>query len=101
VDSPGIYTDAQTEGWKRVTEGVHAAGSRIFLQLWHTGRASHSSFLGGEPPVAPSAIAIQGEGVHTPTGKQPHETPAPWVRRSCPASSPTTRPPRGGRGRPA
>ncbi|MEO0652711.1 MAG: alkene reductase [Planctomycetota bacterium] len=75
VDSPGVYTDAQAEGWKQVTDGVHAAGSPIFLQLWHTGRASNSSFLGGELPVAPSAIAIQGEGVHTADGKQPHETP--------------------------
>ncbi len=75
VDSPGIYTDAMVDGWRGVVDAVHDAGSRIALQLWHCGRASHSSFLGGEPPVAPSAIAIDGEGVHTPTGKQPHETP--------------------------
>lgn len=75
ADSPGIYTDAQAEGWRRVVDSVHAAGGTMVLQLWHTGRASHSSFLGGEPPVAPSAIAIDGEGVHTPEGKQPHEVP--------------------------
>lgn len=75
VDAPGIYTEAQREGWRRVVDTVHAEGGRIFLQLWHTGRASHSSFLGGELPVAPSAIKIEGEGVHTYDGKQPHETP--------------------------
>jgi N-ethylmaleimide reductase len=74
-ESPGIYTDEQAQGWRPVVDAVHAAGSRVFLQLWHCGRAAHSSFLGGELPVAPSAMAIQGEGVHTPTGKQPHETP--------------------------
>jgi len=75
VGSPGIYTDEQAESWKQVTDAVHAKGSRIYLQLWHTGRASHSSFLGGELPVAPSAIKIEGEGAHTAAGKQPHETP--------------------------
>lgn len=75
VDSPGIYTDAMTEGWKPVVEAVHQSGSKIFMQLWHTGRASHSDFHDGQLPVAPSAIAIQGDGVHTPSGKKPHETP--------------------------
>ncbi|MCA9795622.1 MAG: alkene reductase, partial [Candidatus Eremiobacteraeota bacterium] len=77
AETPGIYNDAQVEGWRRVTEAVHQAGSKIFLQLWHTGRAGHSDFLGGELPVAPSAVAIQGEGIHTPEGKKPHETPRP------------------------
>ncbi|MDF1660254.1 MAG: alkene reductase [Planctomycetota bacterium] len=75
VNSPGIYTDAQGEGWKTVTNAVHKAGSKIFLQLWHTGRASHSDFHGGELPVAPSAIKIEGEGLHTPKGKVLHEIP--------------------------
>ncbi len=75
VGSPGIYTDAQGEAWKQVVDAVHAQGSLIYLQLWHTGRASHSSFHGGELPVAPSAIKIEGEGVQTVAGKQPHETP--------------------------
>ncbi len=74
--TPGIYTDAQTEAWKQVIEAVHARESRIFLQMWHCGRASHSSFLpDNELPVAPSAIALEGDGVHTPNGKQPHEVP--------------------------
>lgn len=75
VNSPGIYTDAMVDGWKEVVKQVHAAGSRIFLQLWHMGRASHSSFHGGKLAVAPSAIAIQGDYIHTPIGKQPHEVP--------------------------
>lgn len=75
VNSPGIYEDAHEEGWKLVTDAVHGKGSKVFLQLWHTGRASHSSFLGGELPVAPSAVKLEGEGVHTASGKQPHETP--------------------------
>lgn len=74
-ESPGIYTDAMVEGWKGVVDAVHQADGVIFLQLWHCGRASHSSFHGGQPAVAPSAIAIQGEGIHTPKGKVPYETP--------------------------
>jgi 2,4-dienoyl-CoA reductase-like NADH-dependent reductase (Old Yellow Enzyme family) len=74
-ESPGIYTDEMTEGWKLTTEAVHKKGGVIFLQLWHMGRASHSSFHGGQPAVAPSAIKINGEDIHTPTGKQPNEIP--------------------------
>ena len=56
---PGIYSEAQIAGWKRVVDAVHAKGGLIFLQLWHVGRVSHSSFQpGGALPVAPSAIAI-------------------------------------------
>jgi N-ethylmaleimide reductase len=59
---PGIYTDAQVAGWRRVVDAVHAKGGIIFLQLWHVGRVSHSSFQpGGALPVAPSAIPIPGE----------------------------------------
>ncbi|MDB9518125.1 alkene reductase [Roseofilum reptotaenium CS-1145] len=76
VNSPGIYSDEQTEGWKQVVEAVHAQGGLIFLQFWHCGRASHSSFQeNGQLPVAPSAIKLNGEYVHTPIGKQPYETP--------------------------
>ena len=74
-ESPGIYTDAMTEAWKQVVDAVHHRGGVIFLQLWHMGRASHSSFHGGKPAVAPSAIKINEEYIHTPTGKQPHEAP--------------------------
>ena len=74
-ESPGIYTDEMTEGWKLTTDAVHERAGVIFLQLWHTGRASHSSFHGGKPAVAPSAIKINEPYIHTPTGKQPHEVP--------------------------
>lgn len=75
VNSPGIYTDEMAEGWKAITEAIHARGGTVFLQLWHCGRASHSDFHGGEPMVAPSAIRIEGDGVHTPLGKKDHEIP--------------------------
>ncbi len=74
-ESPGIYTDAMTEGWKPIVNTVHQNGGVIFLQLWHLGRSSHSSFHNGQPAVAPSAIKINGPSIHTPTGKQPHEVP--------------------------
>ena len=59
-DTPGIWSHEQVQGWKLVTQAVHAAGGRIFLQLWHVGRISDPDFLDGELPVAPSAIAAQG-----------------------------------------
>lgn len=59
-DTPGIWSDEQVQGWTLVTKAVHAAGGRIFLQLWHVGRISHPDFLDGDLPVAPSAIAPQG-----------------------------------------
>src|ERR1700748_1730620 len=56
---PCIYSEQQVEGWKKVVDAVHAKGAFIFLQLWHVGRVSHSSFQpGGALPVAPSAVAI-------------------------------------------
>ena len=75
VGTPGIYTEAQSRAWRRITSAVHARGGLIVLQLWHVGRASHSSLQpGGALPVAPSALAIPGR-VHTPRGKLPFETP--------------------------
>lgn len=74
-ESPGIYSQAMMEGWKQVVAAVHAKKGRIFLQLWHCGRASHSDFHSGERAVAPSAIPINGDYIHTPNGKKPHETP--------------------------
>jgi N-ethylmaleimide reductase len=60
--TPGIYTDAQVEGWKKITDVVHAEGGRIFTQLWHVGRISHVSLQpGGGQPVAPSAIRANGK----------------------------------------
>src|SRR5579864_868929 len=77
--TPGIYSETQINGWRRVVDAVHAKGGLIFLQLWHVGRASHSSFQpGGALPVAPSAVPITGNGMlaMTADGKMaPYETP--------------------------
>jgi 2,4-dienoyl-CoA reductase-like NADH-dependent reductase (Old Yellow Enzyme family) len=59
-DTPGIWSDEQVAGWKRITEAVHAAGATMLLQLWHVGRVSHPDYLGGALPLAPSAIAPEG-----------------------------------------
>ncbi len=75
VDSPGIYNDAQVAGWAAITAALRARGTPFFLQLWHCGRASHSSFHGGQPAVSASAIKINGDSIHTPIGKQPYEAP--------------------------
>jgi len=73
--TPGIHTDEQVAGWTRVTEAVHERGGRIFLQLWHVGRASHPSLQpSGELPVAPSAIAARGNTM-TYAGWQAFVTP--------------------------
>ena len=60
ADTPGIWSDEQVAGWKLVTDAVHKADGRIFLQLWHVGRISDPVFLGGQAPVAPSALAAKG-----------------------------------------
>ena len=62
--TPGIHSEEQVAGWKGVTEAVHAAGGRMFLQLWHVGRISHPSLQpDGALPVAPSAIAPAGQAM--------------------------------------
>ncbi len=58
--TPGIWSHEQVAGWKLVTDAVHQAGGKIFLQLWHVGRISDPMFLNGDLPVAPSAIAAKG-----------------------------------------
>jgi len=82
---PGLHTDEQAAAWRKVTDAVHAAGGRIFVQLMHAGRVSHSSLLPNHAlPVAPSAIAISGE-IHTFGGKAPFETPRPLGTEEIPA----------------
>jgi N-ethylmaleimide reductase len=77
--TPGIYSEQQIRGWREVVDAVHGKGGLIFLQLWHVGRVSHSSFQpGGVLPVAPSAVPITGNGMMAMTadGKMvPYETP--------------------------
>lgn len=72
---PGIYSEAQVAGWKKVTDAVHAAGGQIALQIWHGGRACHPLLNGGRQPVAPSPLAILNDEVHTPEGKKPYVVP--------------------------
>ena len=73
---PGLFTDAQQAGWKKVTDAVHAAGGRIFVQLMHTGRVGHEANLpAGARVVAPSAVAMPGEMYTDTKGMQPHPVP--------------------------
>jgi len=73
--TPGIFTEAQVEGWQRVTQAVHEEGGRIFLQIWHVGRLSHPVVQpGGALPVAPSALRPEGE-IFTAVGLKTFETP--------------------------
>lgn len=74
VNTPGIYSDAQVDGWKKVTEAVHENGGKIFIQLWHVGRMSHPDFHGGELPHAPSALNPHAKSF-TPEGFKDTETP--------------------------
>ncbi len=74
--APGLWTDAQTEGWKPVTEAVHAAGGRIVAQLWHMGRIVHPYFLDGALPVSASATRAPGQA-HTPDGRKDYVTARP------------------------
>ncbi len=76
-NTPGIHTDAQMEGWKKVTRTVHDRGGRIFLQLWHVGRISHPAFQpDGGLPVAPSAVQPKGK-VFTGAGMEAYVKPRP------------------------
>ncbi len=73
-DTPGIWSDEQVEGWRKITDAVHAAGGKIVCQLWHVGRVSHPVYLNGELPVAPSAIGLTGH-VSLLRPKTPYVTP--------------------------
>lgn len=72
--TPGIWNAAQVEGWRLVTDAVHAQGGRIFLQLWHVGRISDPELLDGETPVAPSAVRASGR-VRRLRPHRPYSTP--------------------------
>ncbi len=74
INTPGIYSPEQIEGWKLATSAVHAKGGRIFCQLWHVGRISHADFHGGNPPVGPSAVNAK-DRVFTPEGFKETSTP--------------------------
>ncbi len=74
INTPGCYSAAQVEGWKKVTAAVHAKGGKIFQQIWHVGRLSHPDFHNGELPLAPSALNPHAQSF-TPQGFK--ETVAP------------------------
>lgn len=61
INGPGLWRDDQIDGWRRVTDEVHAAGGRICCQLWHCGRVAHPDMRGGMPPVAPSPLPAKGK----------------------------------------
>ncbi|MCK0753073.1 MULTISPECIES: alkene reductase [Chromohalobacter] len=81
--TPGIHSQAQIEGWKAVTDAVHAEGGVIFCQLWHVGRVSHRSLQpGGEAPIAPSAIRAEAVKVFVETGQGEGELAEPSEPRA-------------------
>jgi N-ethylmaleimide reductase len=83
--APGVYSGEQVEGWRLVTDAVHAKGGVFFLQIWHTGRVSHSSMQpGGALPVAPSAVAAPGEHLDAAGRPVPFETPRPLAEDELP-----------------
>ena len=82
--TPGIWSDAQVEGWRAIADGVHKAGGTILLQLWHVGRISDPSYHGGELPVAPSAIAPKGH-VSLLRPERPYAVPRALETEELPA----------------
>ncbi|MCW5622761.1 MAG: alkene reductase, partial [Burkholderiales bacterium] len=83
--SPGIHSPEQVEGWRGVTDAIHAEGGKVFLQLWHVGRISHPSHQpGGQMPVAPSAIAAEGMALTADFTREPFPTPRALSREEIP-----------------
>lgn len=80
MDTPGIFSDAQVEGWRKVTDAVHAEGGRISAQLWHVGRVSHESFHDGELPVSASAVAYENRTTVRGEDGNPTRVPTPTPR---------------------
>ncbi|MDY7225349.1 alkene reductase [Hyalangium rubrum] len=83
IRTPGLHSPEQVAGWKKLVDAVHEAGGTIFAQLWHVGRMSHPDFHGGALPVAPSAIAADGE-VFTPQGRTRMVAPRALELREMP-----------------
>lgn len=83
IRTPGMHSPEQVAGWRKVTDAVHEAGGVIYAQLWHVGRMSHPDFHGGQPPVAPSAIPVDGE-VFTFNGRTRMVTPRALETKEIP-----------------
>ncbi|MBU1169456.1 MAG: alkene reductase [Proteobacteria bacterium] len=79
INTPGIHSQAQVEGWKKVTHGVHERGGKIFLQLWHVGRMSHPDFHNGELPLSASALNPNSQS-YTPKGFKDTVAPKAMTR---------------------
>ena len=84
IRCPGIHRADQIEGWRMVTDAVHAAGGRIYVQIWHCGRVAHPEMRGGEPPVGPSPLPAQGD-FFLPRGRVEFPTPRPLEISEIPA----------------
>lgn len=84
IRAPGIHRDEQIDGWRMITKSVHDKGSRIFNQIWHPGRVSHPEILGGDAPVAPSAIPAEGD-FFLPSGRVPFTVPRALRLEEIPA----------------
>ena len=84
VRTPGIHSPDQIDAWRTVTDAVHAAAGRIFLQLWHVGRVSHPDFQDGHLPIAPSALAAEGSAF-TAEGMKPLPVPRAIEEHEIPA----------------
>ena len=84
IGEGGIYSSAHVAGWKRVTDAVHTKRGRIFMQIWHPGRAAHSSLNDGEQPVSSSAKPIRNDVTKTPEGAKPYEVPRPLRTEEMP-----------------
>ena len=84
INEPGIYSEAQIAAWKLTTDAVHAKGGRIFMQIWHAGRAAHPDINDGAPTVSSSATAPDGE-THTPKGKVANAVPHALTAEEIPA----------------
>lgn len=82
---PGIYSPEQIAGWRQVTDAVHAKGGHIFLQIWHPGRATHPLVNGGHEVVAPSALAITNDIIHTVEGNKEYPVPRELRDEELPA----------------
>lgn len=76
IRCPGLHRADQIDGWRKVTDAVHAAGGRIYVQLWHCGRVAHPEMRGGEPPVGPSPLPAEGD-FFLPRGRVEFPTPRP------------------------
>jgi len=84
INEPGIYSDAQIAAWKKVTDAVHAKGGRIFMQIWHAGRAAHPDMNDGAATVSSCATAIEGD-IQTANGKVPNAVPHALTAEEIPA----------------